>query len=220
METPKKARILLLADEIDRAYYQFWRPERFKDIDLIISCGDLSYRYLEFIATMFHGDVLYIPGNHDQGYVDHPPEGCINIDDRIYEWRGLRILGLGGSMRYKPGPFQYTQQEMDSRLSKLWYKLYFSKGIDILVTHSPAFGKHDGKDLCHTGFKAFNVILEKYHPAYFFHGHVHLSYGDFPRKYTIGQTECINAYSSFIVEVDLPDPKKRKEKRRWFSRDH
>lgn len=218
MSIPKKARILLLADEVDRAYYQFWKPERFQDIDLIISCGDLPARYLEFIATMFHGEVLYIPGNHDQNYLHHPPEGCINIDDRIYEWHGLRILGLGGSMRYKPGPFQYTQQEMDRRLSKLRYKLYFSSGIDILVTHAPAFEQHDGKDLCHIGFQAFNTIIERYHPSYFFHGHVHLSYGSYPRKYFIEETECINAFSSFVVEIPLPEENHSKFPKRWFSK--
>lgn len=201
----KTAKILLLSDEIDPYYYQYWKESNFDGIDLIISCGDLSARYLEFIATMFNGEVLYVPGNHDSRYLQHPPLGCINIDDEIYTWRGIRFLGLGGSMRYKPGPYQYTQQEMNKRVRKLWFKLLKSNGFDVLVTHSPAYKEHDGKDLCHTGFEAFVTLIKKYHPKYFFHGHVHMNYGEYPREYTIEDTTVINAYSSYIFEIPLPD---------------
>lgn len=200
----KSARILLLCDEVDPAYYRYWKPERFDGIDLIISCGDLPARYLEYVATLFHGDVLYVPGNHDERYLHHEPEGCINIDGRIFTWRGIRILGLGGSMRYKPGPYQYTQKEMNRRIRKLWFRLHRSNGFDILVTHSPAYGISDGKDLCHTGFQAFLDLIEKYHPKYFFHGHVHMNYGNYPRTYKIDDTIAVNAYTSYIIDVRLP----------------
>lgn len=204
------ARILLLSDEMVPKYYQNWKEDAFDGIDLIISVGDLPARYLEFIATMFTGDVLYVPGNHDNRYVEHPPLGCIDIDDRIFIWHGLRILGLGGSMRYKEGPFQYTQAEMKKRVHKLWWQLFKNKGFDILVTHSPAFGIHDGKDLCHTGFTAFTWLIHKYHPSYFFHGHVHMSYGDYPRHYTIEDTVVVNGFESWVVEVPLPHPEEEK----------
>lgn len=203
--TQKTARILLLSDEIDPAYYQNWTPERLKGIDLIISCGDLSARYLEFIATLFNGYVLYVPGNHDQGYLHHEPGGCINIDGRIFTWKGIRFLGLGGSMRYKPGPFQYTQKEMDRRVSRLWFSLMKSHGFDVLVTHSPAYETYDGKDLCHTGFRAFLHLIHRYRPRYFFHGHVHLNYGQYPRMYSIDETVVVNGFQSYVIEIPLPE---------------
>lgn len=46
---------------------------------------------------------LYVHGNHDDKYNVKPPEGCICIEDEIYEYEGVRFLGLGGSNRYKPG---------------------------------------------------------------------------------------------------------------------
>lgn len=201
----KTARILLLADEVKPAYYQYWKQDTFDGIDLIISCGDLPARYLEFIATMFEGDVLYIAGNHDTEYLDNPPLGCFCLDDAIYRWNGLLFLGLGGAMRYKDGPFQYTQREMNKRVFKLWFKLKKTHGFDILVAHAPAYGHHDGKDLCHTGFEAFNKLIHDYHPKYFFHGHVHLAYGNYPRIYTIEQTTAINGYESYLLTIDLPE---------------
>ena len=89
-------RILLLADEESKAYWDYFRKEDFKDIDLIISCGDLKASYLSFLVTMTSIPLLYVHGNHDEGYATNPPEGCICIEDCVYEYEGMRILGIGG----------------------------------------------------------------------------------------------------------------------------
>ncbi len=202
----KYARILVIADETVPAFMDYYNPDVFKNIDLIISCGDLPARYLSFIATVFHGDVLYVPGNHDNGYEENPPFGCVNIDGKIYNWRGLRIMGLGGSMRYKDGPYQYTEKEMKRRYRKMAFQLWKNKGIDILVTHAPARHFHDGDDPCHQGFYTFIEILRKYQPKYFIHGHVHMTYGNYPRLSTFEEnTMVINAYERFVIEVPLED---------------
>ena len=44
--------ILVLADHESRILYDFYNPERLKDIDLIISCGDLDPEYLSFFVTL------------------------------------------------------------------------------------------------------------------------------------------------------------------------
>lgn len=195
-------KILFLADEEAKAYWDFFRKEDFKGVDLIISCGDLNASYLSFLATMVPVPLLYVMGNHDDKYAQKPPEGCINIENRIYEYEGVRILGLGGSYRYKEGRNQYTDQEMDDRVSKLRFQLWRKKGFDILVTHAPAFGLHDDVDLCHRGFQAFNRLIEKYQPKIFAHGHVHMNYGrQFPREDMVGNTRVINAYEKFMVEI-------------------
>jgi Icc-related predicted phosphoesterase len=114
----------------------------------------------------------------------------------------VRILGLGGSQRYKLGKNQYTEREMARRVRKLSWKLWRSKGFDILVTHSPAQGIHDGTDLCHKGFDVFNQLIERYRPRYFVHGHVHMNYGrQFPREDQVGGTRVINAYERFVIEL-------------------
>lgn len=195
-------KILCLADEEYKTYWDFFSKDDFKDIDLIISCGDLKASYLSFLTTMTSIPVLYIRGNHDDSYKMEPPQGCICIEDEIFTYEGVRILGLGGSQRYKAGANQYTEREMRKRVGKLRFKLWFHRGFDILVTHSPARGFHDGADLCHQGFQIFLTLIDKFHPKYFIHGHVHMSYGrQFQREDMIGDTKVINAYERYIIEI-------------------
>ena len=195
-------KILFVADEESKIIWDFFRKEDYEDIDLIISCGDLKPEYLSFLATMVSVPVLYIRGNHDDQYDRFPPDGCVCIADKIYTFQGIRILGLGGSYRYRPGKNQYTEKQMEKRVRRLFFKLKKSKGIDILVTHSPARGFHDGEDLPHRGFEVFNRLVKTYHPRYFVHGHVHMNYGrQFPREDIMGQTRVVNAFERYIIEV-------------------
>lgn len=195
-------KILFLADEESKVYWDYFKKEQFEGIDLIISCGDLKPEYLSFLATLVPVPLLYVHGNHDDKYDKRPPEGCICIEDRIYNFNGIRILGLGGSYRYKDGVNQYTELQMARRIAKLKLKLTISRGFDILVTHSPAYGFHDGEDQCHRGFDSFNRLINTYHPKYFVHGHVHMNYGrQFPRVDEIGDTQVINAFERYILEV-------------------
>lgn len=195
-------KILVLADTESLYLWDYFDKSKLEGIDLILSCGDLHPHYLSFLATFFQGPVLYVHGNHDDCYEKTPPEGCICIDGKIYEYEGVRILGLGGSMRYKDGPHQYTQREMDWRIRKLFPWLWWKKGFDILLTHSPAYHLNDGEDLPHTGFKGFRYLLEKYAPRYFIHGHMHLSYGHrLKRKSFYQDTIIINAYERYIIEI-------------------
>ena len=194
-------KILFLSDEESPVYWDYFRKETFEDIDLIVSCGDLKAEYLSFLTTMTSIPVLYVKGNHDK-YEVNVPEGCISIEDDIYEFKGVRLLGLGGCQRYNRGDNQYTEKEMQKRIARLRWKLFRKKGFDILVTHAPAFGINDDTDLCHTGFKCFNSLIAKYKPKYFVHGHVHLTYGSqIKREDQVEDTKVINAYNHYIVEI-------------------
>ena len=204
-------RIMILTDHESRLLYDYYEPERMKDIDLIISCGDLAPEYLTFFATLCHVPVLYVRGNHDGKYDEKPPEGCICIEDDIYVHEGIRILGLGGSMEYIPGARnQYTEQKMRSRVRRLWFKLWRHKGFDILVAHAPARAVNDLEDLPHRGFAVFRMLMEKYRPKFFFHGHVHANYSrNFKRRDTFCNTTVINAYDFYVVEYPRTDEKMR-----------
>ena len=116
-------------------------------------------------------------------------------------------MGLGGSMRYRPGPHQYTEKQMRKRVSKLWFQLLRKGGFDILVTHSPAYQMNDGRDLPHQGFQIFRTLIEKYRPKYFLHGHVHMSYGRDHKRYDkYMDTNVINAYERYIFEYQEESP--------------
>lgn len=195
-------RILFISDEESKSYWDFFQKEAFEGIDLIISCGDLDAEYLSFLATMTSIPVLYVKGNHDHKYDNRPPEGCICIEDDIFEYEGVRFLGLGGSYRYKEGGHMFTEDEMRGRVRRLWLKLLTKKGFDVLVTHAPAYGVNDGADLPHRGFETFVELIEKYHPKYFVHGHVHMNYGrQYPREDMLGETKVINSYISYMVDI-------------------
>ncbi len=207
-------RILAVSDEELDAFWGHYQPGRLAEYDLIISCGDLNYNYLEFLVTMARCPVLYVPGNHDTSYLRHPPEGCDCIDDRIVEYNGVRILGLGGCRRYHPGPYQYSEKEMRRRIRRLRFALWRSKGVDIVVTHAPPYGVGDGLDRAHWGFSALLELLDKYKPQYLLHGHVHMRYGMGERENQYGQTQVINVSERYVLEV--PEGDYPPEKKNWL----
>ena len=195
-------KILTISDEECAALWEYYTPGRLNGYDLIISCGDLNAKYLSFLVTMARCPVLYVPGNHDVNYDQVPPEGCDCIDGHIVTYNGLRILGLGGCRRYHPGPHQYTEKQMRRKIRKLAFRLWLTKGVDIVVTHAAPEGLGDSEDPAHWGFAALRELIDKYKPAYLIHGHVHMSYGhDIPREINHNGTRVINAYERYTVEV-------------------
>jgi len=193
-------RILIISDKEEPFVWDHFNPEFFKNINMTISCGDVKPEYLSFLATMLKAPLYYVHGNHDGQYLQSPPEGCMSIDGKFIRHGGMRIMGIGGSNRYNRGPHQYTEAQMRIRLFKLKPSIWRNGGIDIFVSHAPAFGLNDGDDLCHKGFKTFKSILDAYKPRFFIHGHQHLCYGSRQRLTDYGSTTIINAYGYYILE--------------------
>ena len=187
-------KILLVADEESPRFWDYYQPGMLKDIDLMLSCGDLKSDYLTFLVTMGRAPLLYVHGNHDGRYKSRPPEGCDCIDGRLVTVKGIRILGLGGSRRYNNGEHQYTERQMLARVVRLQPQLLLHGGPDIILTHAPAAGLGDGEDLPHQGFEVFLRLLDRYRPRYLIHGHNHLRYGrNIPRLMKYGDTTVSNA---------------------------
>ena len=206
-------KILALSDEECLALWDYYIPGRLDGYDLIISCGDLKASYLSFIVTMARVPVLYVHGNHDVSYDRNPPEGCDCIEDKLVVYQGLRILGLGGCLRYHPGAHQYTEKEMRKRIRALRWKLWRHGGVDIVVTHAPPRGVGDADDPAHRGFEALLELIDKYHPRYLIHGHTHLRYGtDKTRERSYGDTQVINVCERYDLEIpdDTITPSKKK----------
>lgn len=193
-------KILLVSDEESSYIWDYFDPEAFKDIELIISCGDLRAQYLSFLVTMIHAPLFYVPGNHNTRYLNNPPEGCETLDDNIIVYKNIRILGFGGCKSPVGGVYKYTEKQMEKRIKKLRFKLWWNKGVDILVAHAPAYNLGDGDDLYHKGFKSFNNFLDKYSPKYFFHGHQHLNYGNQKRIIQYKNTTIVNAFGYHILD--------------------
>ena len=195
-------RLLLIADTESPYFWDYFSRSKMDGIDLILSCGDLKAEYLTFLVTMGHAPLLYVHGNHDGGYEQRPPEGCDCIDDKLVTVNGLRILGLGGSRKYSGGPHQYTEQQMQRRIWKQSFALWRAKGVDIVLTHAPVRGYGDQEDLAHRGFDCYQGLLDRYHPRYLVHGHVHMSYGhDIQRTLLYGDTTLINAFGYYLLDI-------------------
>ena len=197
-------KILCIADEELPLFWDMYVPGRLKEYDLILSAGDLKAAYLSFIVTMARAPVMYVHGNHDTGYAVTEPEGCDSIDGQIVEYKGLRILGLGGCLWYRPGDHQYTEEEMKKRIRKLRWQIAKYGGVDIVVTHAPPKGVGDGNDRAHQGFECFLELIGAYRPKYLLHGHVHLSYGtDRTRERGYHGASVLNVSEKFVL--DIPD---------------
>lgn len=194
-------RILAVSDVDAKYYYDYYVPGKLDGFDFILACGDMHREYLEFLVTMANCPLLYVHGNHDEQYAQFPPEGCICVEDQIYVCNGVRILGLGGSYRYREGNYMFTERQMRRRIRRLQFQLKKHGGFDILVTHAPARHINDFDSLSHRGFECFVPLIEKYRPKYFVHGHIHKSYGaDIPQKTVYGDTVIINAYDHVTFE--------------------
>lgn len=195
-------KIVAIADVERSSLTTGFEPERMRGVNMILSCGDLPARYLEHVVTMANIPLLYVPGNHDTAYWQHAPEGCDNIDGKIVEVDGVRIMGLGGSLKYNDRVYGFSEHEMRRRAIRLAFQAKLTGGVDIVLTHTPPLGYGDLEDFPHQGFDAFNTIMELLHPVYLVHGHVHMEYGRIPRviDHPSG-TKIVNAYGSYALEL-------------------
>jgi len=195
-------KILAIADEELMAFWDYYVPGRLREYDLILSSGDLKAAYLSFIVTMARAPVMFVHGNHDTGYDVTEPEGCDSIDGKIVEYKGLRILGLGGCMWYRPAAHQYSEKQMRRRIRKLRWEIAKYGGVDIVVTHAPPKGVGDDEDRAHQGFECFLELIDRYRPRYLLHGHVHKSYGmSFVREREYHGTAVINVCEKYVLEI-------------------
>lgn len=198
-------RILVLADEADNVLWDTRCRKELEGIDLILCAGDLPARYLSFLTCFTAAPIVYVHGNHDDSYQATPPEGCLCAEDEVLQVCGLRVLGLGGSLRYRPGGCMYTEEEMKKRIRKVHRKIRKAGGVDILLTHAPMRGLGDQEDLAHRGFACFEPFLHEYHPSLLVHGHVHKAYtAHFVRERDFEGVRVINASGKYVLEI--PDP--------------
>lgn len=135
-------KILGISDATDTLIYSSVAPTLYKDVDLVISAGDLPLRYYDYIATMLNKDVCWVYGNHNLDDWDRmmsrgsdsmkdltdlnrcgkmsmlPRFGGMFADGKIIydKARDLIIVGLGGSFLYNYGNSQYSESQMAWRI--------------------------------------------------------------------------------------------------------
>jgi uncharacterized protein len=197
--------ILTVSDVVIPFIYSISIKNKFKDIELVIGCGDLPYFYLEYILSSLNVPLFYVRGNHDKvieysGEAQRAaPAGGTDLHCRVVNYQGLLMAGVEGSLRYRPGHFQYSQSEMWVHVLSMVPALFmnhlrFGRYLDIFVTHAPPQGIHDMPDLPHQGIKAFRWLLKVFKPTYQFHGHIHLYRPDAVYQTLFEQTQIINSF--------------------------
>lgn len=192
--------VLAIADQVAPLLYDHFSPQRWRDVDLVLSCGDLPPHYLDFLCTNLNVPVLYVRGNHDGNYESTRYDGCENVHGRIVHVKGLRVAGLQGCHLYNGGPYQYTEGQMRRMVAKLRLRALRCGAPDIVLTHAPAAGCHDGQDVCHRGFTSFLEAIRAWQPAYFVHGHTHAYNGIEPVE-KIGTTTVLNAFPYSVFQL-------------------
>ena len=196
-------KILSVSDCVVSTLYDNFDAERFPKIDLIISCGDLPPEYLSYLLASFNVPVYYVRGNHDIRYDSKPPGGCNDLNARLIEFQGIKMLGLEGSRWYSGGPHQYTENEMKKTIRSLRSKIWRRGGVDLVITHAPPRHIHDAEDPCHRGFRSFRWLIDHYRPMYFIHGHIHVNFNDPTERVTIiNKTNVVNTYGYHIFDID------------------
>ena len=213
-------KILCISDQIDPLVYSQNIKERFADVDLILSAGDLPLDYLDFIVSSLNKPLYFVFGNHHTDKLKHYKKlwdnqefdeeynyyscGAVHLGSKIKKEGKFLLAGFGGSMRYNNGQNQFTDTEMFFEAVKwiprlLWNRLFHGRFLDILLTHAPPKGIHDKNDKCHWGFKTFLWFMKMFKPKYLVHGHIHLYDLSDVRCTKWKNTTVINAYSHYII---------------------
>ena len=123
-------KILCVSDQIDPLIYSVNIKERYQDVDLVISAGDLPMEYLEFIVSSLNKPLFFVFGNHNlsalpyyhknlrayaslQSIAENRTEGygSTYLGFTTRREGGLLFAGVSGCIRYNSDIGQYTANE-------------------------------------------------------------------------------------------------------------
>jgi Icc-related predicted phosphoesterase len=210
-------KILAVSDVESPLIYSPNITKRFSDVDFAISCGDLSYFYLEYIISTLDIPLFFVRGNHAKeieygcGGERKEPWGGINLHRKTIRLKdtGLLLSGIQGCIRYNLGKYQYTQQEMWLMVMKLVpnllsNKIRYGRFLDIFVSHASPWGIHDDTDKAHQGVKAFLWLDKVFQPSFHLHGHIHLYSPTTTRQTRLGNTTIHNVFCYQKLNFELP----------------
>jgi Icc-related predicted phosphoesterase len=138
------------------------------------------------------------------------PRGGIDLHRQVINYRGLLLAGIEGSLRYRDGPYQYSQWEMWTMVFSLAPRLMlnrirYGRFLDIFVTHASPWGIHDLPDLTHQGIKAFRWFLRVFKPALHIHGHIHVYRPDTITETMFEKSRVINTFGYRSTPYKVPD---------------
>ncbi len=157
--------------------------------DVLIHAGDVSGRgtkeeiedFLNWFSSLSHKHKVFIAGNHDFFIQENPkefrsllPSNIIYLEDDLAVIDGIKIYGSPWTPEFMNWAFMKAH---GNEIKKQWDLI--PDGIDILLTHGPAFGTLDkifsGLSV---GCVELMKVVEKVNPKFFLFGHIHEAYGE------------------------------------------
>lgn len=222
-------KLLVVSDVVNQKLYSPLVTSVAGDVDLIVSCGDLPMYYLDYLVSTINKPLLYVCGNHDHytrkkkwcetlnevndfkyhqlNYQKKCFFGGVNIDMKVIEKNKVLFAGLEGSYLYNYGEHQYNEKQMWNRIllmspSLFYNRMIYHRYVDVVISHAPPYGIHDGNDLPHRGFEAFLSFIKTFKPKVWLHGHTHLYDRNASRVAKVNGTYVINAYDYQIIDLN------------------
>ena len=188
----KKISLLVIADTHgtlnEEHFYEYLKN---KDYDICILVGDHTSRDIEIILNYIDKDKLYgLKGNHDFEYLKN--YNICDINGKIIEINGVKILGMEGSFKYKPVDFpSFTQEESITFFEN-------KEKVDILVSHDKTFDYTKIKDPAHQGLIGITNYIFKNNIPIHIHGHIHEPY----KKELINGTIEYSVFGYELIELN------------------
>lgn len=163
--------LLIISDThntlIKSEFEKFIRKNKF---DYCILLGDLTLRDLNIILEFIDKEKIYaLLGNHDGDYIKL--FGLKNLHNQLYELttnknKKIKITGIQGSYKYKPGEYpSFTQEECLDLIENMPH-------ADILFTHDGCYNEKTNS-VSHQGLKGITRYLYQNQCLYHFYGHYH-----------------------------------------------
>lgn len=227
-------KILAVSDEVSLSLETLIAtdPGRFKDVNVIVSCGDLDTEYLEYIVDGINREFCFVKGNHSHeisgrncGHVKTErfagvPQcvaGVQELHGRVVALKNYLFAGFGGSMWYNGEVNQFTERQMAQVIKKVergiaWHRLQDKfmrrppKDV-IIISHAPVADIHDLPDRAHKGFKCFKAFIDRVAPLLWLHGHIHLPNQHTNQLTVSGTTTIANVFGCKVIEINRRDIK-------------
>ena len=161
------------------------------DVDVCLLLGDLSKEDIIIIKEKVVDVPIYgVLGNHD-GFELYDRHGIENIHGKVVEVNGVKIAGMGGSLRYKYSDMPLYTDEESFEIAESMDR------ADILISHdSPKF-MHGDRDFAHSGLQGITHYCEKWNEPLNIHGHHHENFS----KVLENGTRSVGCFGVQIVDT-------------------
>lgn len=223
--------ILAVSDQVDPRIHSASLRTRMPDVDIVLGCGDVPARYLEFLADALDRPVYFVLGNHHEEFTRkglagarYEPMGAIDLGGKVRrdQATGLILAGFPGSPKYsRETEQQYSDLEVFGMMLRmtprmLWYRLRYGRFLDVLISHAPPRHINDREDVPHRGFRSLRAFLRWFKPTVHLHGHIHIYDRNEVVETPYARSTVINVYPYRRLRLEMSETARAE----WVKGEH